>query len=78
MRYFERRRSNGIRTHDLNFVRVSLLNQLSYAPIKFAGKIGLEPTIIGLTDRSYIPLKLLPQKLKINYKLLKLNTGDCD
>ena len=25
-------RSNEIRTHDLNFVRVALLNQLSYAP----------------------------------------------
>lgn len=32
---------------------------------RYAGQVGLEPTILGLTGRSYIPLKLLANIVEV-------------
>lgn len=53
------RTPEGTRTPNLQF-RKLMFYPLNYKGI-FAGKEGLEPTIFGLTDHSYIPLKLFPQ-----------------
>ena len=53
---------SGLWSHDLQSHNLPLY-QLSYNHHIKAGLIGLEPTIFGLTSRSYIPLKLHPHSL---------------